>query len=153
VRVTLIDRNNYHQFQPLLYQVATSQLAPSDVAFSCASCRDDENDVVTIAEVADDRRSRRVSVTTTHASASRRRARGWAAPASQPELLPHPRRRGATVPDLYSPDTRKAAASRNLAVFEEADRDPSLINAGALNFRRRGRRADRRGARRRARGP
>ena len=34
VRVTLIDRNNYHQFQPLLYQVATSQLAPSDVAFS-----------------------------------------------------------------------------------------------------------------------
>ena len=34
VRVTLIDRNNYHQFQPLLYQVATSQLAPSDIAFS-----------------------------------------------------------------------------------------------------------------------
>ena len=34
VRVTLIDRNNYHQFQPLLYQVATSQLASSDVAFS-----------------------------------------------------------------------------------------------------------------------
>ena len=34
VRVTLIDRNNYHQFQPLLYQVATSQLAPSDIAYS-----------------------------------------------------------------------------------------------------------------------
>src|SRR5262245_4829489 len=34
VRVTLIDRNNYHQFQPLLYQVATSQLASSHVAFS-----------------------------------------------------------------------------------------------------------------------
>src|SRR3954471_21557768 len=34
VRVTLLDRNNYHQFQPLLYQVATSQLAPSDVAYS-----------------------------------------------------------------------------------------------------------------------
>src|SRR5436305_8239751 len=34
VRVTLIDRNNYHQFQPLLYQVATSQLAPSDVSYS-----------------------------------------------------------------------------------------------------------------------
>ncbi len=27
VHVTLIDRNNYHQFQPLLYQVATSQVA------------------------------------------------------------------------------------------------------------------------------
>src|SRR3954453_13989908 len=34
VRVTLIDRNNYHQFQPLLYQVATSQLAPGDIAYS-----------------------------------------------------------------------------------------------------------------------
>lgn len=32
VQVTLIDKNNYHQFQPLLYQVATSQLAPDDVA-------------------------------------------------------------------------------------------------------------------------
>ena len=34
VRVTLLDRNNYHQFQPLLYQLATSQLASSDVAYS-----------------------------------------------------------------------------------------------------------------------
>src|SRR5215510_15327727 len=34
VRVTLLDKNNYHQFQPMLYQVATSQLAPADVAFS-----------------------------------------------------------------------------------------------------------------------
>src|SRR6188472_3745042 len=34
VAVTLIDRNNHHQFQPLLYQVATSQLAPSDIAHS-----------------------------------------------------------------------------------------------------------------------
>ena len=34
VTVTLIDRHNYHQFQPLLYQVATSQLASSDIAFS-----------------------------------------------------------------------------------------------------------------------
>ncbi len=34
VRVTLVDRHNYHQFQPLLYQVATSQLASSDIAFS-----------------------------------------------------------------------------------------------------------------------
>src|SRR5690606_40913825 len=30
--VTLIDRYNYHQFQPLLYQVATAALPPSVVA-------------------------------------------------------------------------------------------------------------------------
>jgi NADH dehydrogenase len=32
VRVTLIDRHNYHLFQPLLYQVATAALSPGDVA-------------------------------------------------------------------------------------------------------------------------
>jgi NADH dehydrogenase/putative oxidoreductase len=31
-RVTLIDRNNYHLFQPLLYQVATGSLSPADIA-------------------------------------------------------------------------------------------------------------------------
>jgi NADH:quinone reductase (non-electrogenic) len=30
--VTLIDRYNYHLFQPLLYQVATAALSPSDIA-------------------------------------------------------------------------------------------------------------------------
>lgn len=30
--VVLIDRNNHHLFQPLLYQVATAALAPSDIA-------------------------------------------------------------------------------------------------------------------------
>jgi NADH dehydrogenase FAD-containing subunit len=32
VRVTLVDRNNYHLFQPLLYQIATAALSPADVA-------------------------------------------------------------------------------------------------------------------------
>jgi len=30
--VTLIDRNNHHLFQPLLYQVATAGLSPADIA-------------------------------------------------------------------------------------------------------------------------
>jgi NAD(P)-dependent dehydrogenase (short-subunit alcohol dehydrogenase family) len=32
-RVTLPDRNGFHQFQPLLYQVATAELTPGDIAF------------------------------------------------------------------------------------------------------------------------
>ncbi len=31
-RITLIDRRNYHLFQPLLYQVATAGLSPADIA-------------------------------------------------------------------------------------------------------------------------
>ena len=30
--VTIIDKNNYHLFQPLLYQVATAGLSPADIA-------------------------------------------------------------------------------------------------------------------------
>ena len=32
VQVTLLDRHNYHLFQPLLYQVATATLSPGDIA-------------------------------------------------------------------------------------------------------------------------
>jgi NADH dehydrogenase len=32
VRVTLLDRHNYHLFQPLLYQVATAVLSPAEIA-------------------------------------------------------------------------------------------------------------------------
>src|SRR5688500_12301929 len=32
-QVVLLDKNNYHQFQPLLYQVATAGLEPSSISF------------------------------------------------------------------------------------------------------------------------
>jgi NADH:ubiquinone reductase (H+-translocating) len=35
--VTIVDRHNYHLFQPLLYQVATAGLPPSDVAWPIRS--------------------------------------------------------------------------------------------------------------------
>ena len=34
VHITLIDKNNYHQFQPLLYQLATSALGSDQIATS-----------------------------------------------------------------------------------------------------------------------
>ena len=33
VRITLIDQRDYHTFQPLLYQVATDELSPTEVGF------------------------------------------------------------------------------------------------------------------------
>ncbi len=32
VDITVIDRHNYHLFQPLLYQVATGALSPGEIA-------------------------------------------------------------------------------------------------------------------------
>lgn len=52
VRVTLIDRQNYHLFQPLLYQIATASLSPSDIALSIRSLfRRDRNVTVLLGEV------------------------------------------------------------------------------------------------------
>src|ERR1035438_5893534 len=52
VRITLLDKNNYQQFQPLLYQVATAELAPSNAAFSLrAVLRNDPNVDVKMTEV------------------------------------------------------------------------------------------------------
>lgn len=52
VRVTLIDRRNFHLFQPLLYQVATASLSPSDIAHPIRSVlRRSRNTEVWMAEV------------------------------------------------------------------------------------------------------
>ena len=50
--VTVIDRRNYHLFQPLLYQVATAALSPADVAAPIRGIlRDAENCEVMLAKV------------------------------------------------------------------------------------------------------
>jgi NADH:ubiquinone reductase (H+-translocating) len=52
VRVTVIDRTNYHLFQPLLYQVATAALSPADIAAPVrAILSKSENMEVILAEV------------------------------------------------------------------------------------------------------
>ena len=51
VRVTLVDRRNHHLFQPLLYQVATAGLNPSDIAAPIRSVlRKHPNTTVILAE-------------------------------------------------------------------------------------------------------
>ena len=50
--ITLIDRTNYHLFQPMLYQVATASLAPSDISAPIRYIlRRQENVTVLLAEV------------------------------------------------------------------------------------------------------
>ncbi|NLG98829.1 MAG: NAD(P)/FAD-dependent oxidoreductase [Chloroflexi bacterium] len=52
VNVTLIDRNNYHLFQPLLYQVATSTISPDEIAYPIrATLRSSKNVNFFMAEV------------------------------------------------------------------------------------------------------
>jgi NADH:quinone reductase (non-electrogenic) len=52
VEVTVIDRQNHHCFQPLLYQVATAALSPADVAWPIRHIlRKHKNATVLMAEV------------------------------------------------------------------------------------------------------
>ncbi|WP_158792141.1 NAD(P)/FAD-dependent oxidoreductase [Granulicella sp. L60] len=52
LKITILDRNNYQQFQPLLYQVATGTLSPDNAAFNLrAVLAGHENVDVVMAEV------------------------------------------------------------------------------------------------------
>src|SRR5690606_38143367 len=54
VRITVIDRRNFHLFQPLLYQVATASLSPADIASPIRSVlRSQGNTQVWMGEVVD----------------------------------------------------------------------------------------------------
>src|SRR5437762_323157 len=64
VAVTVVDRRNHHLFQPLLYQVATAALNPSDIArpIRAILSRSDNTEVL-LAEVAGiDRAARKVKL-------------------------------------------------------------------------------------------
>jgi NADH:ubiquinone reductase (H+-translocating) len=132
VDVTLIDRNNYHQFQPLLYQVATSQLAPSDIANSLRTVFADEDNVdIKLADIAKiDPASRIVTA---------RNGDTWAADAlvlaagSQPNFFGTSGAPENSFP-LYSLDDATKLRSRVLGLLEYVDRRLELVDRGALNF-------------------
>jgi len=132
VHITLIDRNNYQQFQPLLYQVATGILAPGNAAFSLRSIlREYSNVDVKMAEVVSaDLRTR--SVTT----ADQRTYEGdflVLAAGAQVNFFGTPGADKYAYP-LYSLHDAELLRSRILTLLESVDRDPSLIDQGALNF-------------------
>src|SRR5262245_3120223 len=132
VRVTLIDKHNYHQFQPLLYQVATSLLAPGDVAYSLRKVFIGFDNVdVKLAEV--------VSVEPAAKTVTTRDGEVYQgdylvlAAGSRPNFFNTPGADQHSFP-LYSLDDAERLRSRILQVFEDADRDPTLLDEGALNF-------------------
>jgi NADH:ubiquinone reductase (H+-translocating) len=131
VHVTLVDQNNYHQFQPLLYQVATSQLAPEDVGFSLGRIfLKSANVDFKMAQVsAVDPKAR--SVSTKEGQVYQGDFLVLAAGA-QANFLGIPGAETNSFP-LYSLIDAERLRSRLLALFEDANREPELIEQGALN--------------------
>jgi NADH dehydrogenase len=131
VQVTLLDKNNYHQFQPLLYQVATSALSPQDIAFPLrALFRKFGNVDVKMDEVTE-LDPQRKSVKTQHGAEYRGDYLVLAA-GSQPNFFNTPGAEHAFP--LYSLEDAEKLRSRIIAALEDAERDRTLIDDGALNF-------------------
>src|SRR5271154_505619 len=132
VRITLLDKNNYQQFQPLLYQVASALLAPDNIAFNLrGTLKGHPNVDVKLTEV--------VSVdpnTHTAQTAQGQQYQGdflVLAAGSQANFFGTPGADQHSYP-LYSLHDAERLRSRLLAMLESADRDRSLIGKGALNF-------------------
>ncbi len=132
VRVTLLDKNNYQQFQPLLYQVATAILASGNIAFNLRGILHNHANVnVKMTEV--------TSIdpqTHTVETAQGQQYQGdylVLAAGAQANFFGTPGAAEHSYP-LYSLADAQRLRSRILAMLESADRDPSLIARGALNF-------------------
>ena len=121
VRVTLVDRNNYHLFVPLLYQVATAALSPADIAQPIRRIlrRHDNIEVVLGEAVGVDPRSRRLSLAD---GSSLHFDRLVIATGSQYNYFAHPEWE-ALAPGLRSIEDARLLRSRILRGFELAERE------------------------------
>ncbi len=131
VRITLIDKNNYQQFQPLLYQVATATLSPDNAAFGLRSVlRHQSNVEFKMAEVASADLSRQTVKTTDGREfqgdflvlAAGSEVNFFGTPGTDKHVFP-----------LYSLRDAEILRTRLLQRFESADRDPSVVAKGELN--------------------
>ena len=131
LHVTLIDKNDYHQFQPLLYQVATSMLAARTITYPLRKIAADFEafDAKRAEVVAIDPVARTVTTSTgeTYAGDYIVLAAG-----SQPNFFGTPGAEHAFP--LYSLDDADRLRTRIIQAFEEADRDPHLVDEGAIDF-------------------
>jgi NADH:ubiquinone reductase (H+-translocating) len=132
VRITLLDKNNYHQFQPLLYQAATGVLSPDNIAFNLrfTLIHHPNVDVKLTEVVSIDPNSRVVE------TAQGQRHQGdflVLAAGSQPNFFSTRGAQENSFP-LYSLHDAERLRSRILGMLETAERDPSVVAKGALNF-------------------
>lgn len=132
VEVTLIDRHNYHTFQPLLYQVATSLLNAEDVGAPVRSIFRHQDNVnfhlgtVTNIDVPGRKIYLENGTETTYdylVLAGGATVNYFGTPGAAEHAFP-----------LYTLMNAVKLRNQVMQRFEAADRDPAVIDDGALNF-------------------
>ncbi|HZM84736.1 MAG TPA: FAD-dependent oxidoreductase [Candidatus Limnocylindrales bacterium] len=130
VRATLFDGQGYHQFQPLLYQVATAELTARDISFDLARIFRDTANVnvrkVRVSQVAPGKivleGGEEVAVDFIVLAAG-----------AKPNFFHTPGAAEHSFP-LYSVDDARRVRGRLLNIFQDVANDTSLVDKGALNF-------------------
>lgn len=128
VRVTLVDRRNFHLFQPLLYQVATGGLSPANIASPLREVLKHQRNIrVLLAEVEDiDVSSRMLKLREGKLSYDTL----ILAPGAEPNYFGHAYWE-ASAPGLKTVEDATAIRGRILLAFETAEResDPQCLQA------------------------
>ncbi|MCI0543428.1 MAG: NAD(P)/FAD-dependent oxidoreductase [Actinobacteria bacterium] len=123
VEVTIVDRRNFHLFQPLLYQVATAALNPSDISYPIRAVFRRQPNVtrVIMAEVTG------IDVDTGMATLDDGSGMGYdyliLAPGATHSYFGHPEW-SANAPGLKTLEDAIAMRQRILTAFEVAERHP-----------------------------
>jgi NADH dehydrogenase len=132
VRVTLVDENGYHQFQPLLYQVATAELAGADMTFRHGEIFSNLPSVEVVNAHAESLDVDHMSVTLADGTTINGDYLVLAAGA-QPNFFHTPGVAEFAFP-LYSLKDARRLRERVLQLFGDASAKPELIDDGALTF-------------------
>lgn len=132
IDVTLIDRNTYHQFLPLLYQVATAQLPPTEIMRPLRgllrkrpSVKVKQGEVVAV-----DTGSRTVTTAAGHTFTGSHLV---LAMGSRPNFFGVAGAPEHSYP-LYDAVQARRLRDRIMRLFEDADLDATRLDRGALNF-------------------
>ncbi len=130
VRVTLVDRRNHHLFQPMLYQVATAALNPSDIAAPIRSVlRHQTNTEVLLGEVESIDPARRRVVLTDGADSTYDYL--IVATGARHSYFGHDEWE-VLAPGLKSIEDAVTIRQRVLLAFEKAEREPDPVRRQAL---------------------
>ena len=132
VSVTLIDKHDYHTFQPLLYQVATDELAPTQVGFPIRELLHGKNNIA----------FHQAAVESVNLAGKQVVAEGLEAIHYDYLILAlgavvnYFRTPGADQHafPLYTMDDALRLKEHILRTFEAVDKNPALVEEGALTF-------------------
>jgi NADH dehydrogenase len=132
VRVILLDKAGYHQFQPLLYQVATAELTGGDTRFDLVHMfrRHERVQVRTAEAVAVDPGTRTIRLGDGESVAGDYLV---LAVGCQPNFFHTPGAAEFAFP-LYSLDQAERIRAQLLQLFADAAAKPELVEEGALTF-------------------